>query len=250
MTITNSAATPVNPPSPFIFDMPKAAGSATVLEGSSPQASAAGTRVRVEGPFAPGDTVVQVACSLPVTSGSMDISQRFPATLEQLDVVVRKVGNLTLVSKQVDRQQEIPANGEVAIIGEGGTIWPQPSSCHISGPAAPQHRAAVDRADAGVRHCARRELADGAARGSRARGVERKQPIARRELLQSQYSENDQRLNRGDRARSAQRREELLAGLEQVYGALDTDEANVEPASKDRSGFSAQPRHLGPLGAS
>ena len=54
--------------------------------------------------------------------------------------------------------------------------------------------------------------------------------IARREKLFQELVrlENDRRNNRGDRQRYATRREELVSALEQLYGALDTDEPTVE----------------------
>ena len=51
--------------------------------------------------------------------------------------------------------------------------------------------------------------------------------------------ENDHRNGRGDRARYAGRREELVAALERVYGALDTDDVGPDPAPGDRKGLPA-----------
>ena len=42
---------------------------------------------------------------------------------------------------------------------------------------------------------------------------------------QAKYRRHIHQQNTGDRQRYATRREELIAGLEQLYGALDTDEA-------------------------
>ena len=52
--IVNAARTPVTPAAPVVFELPDGARSASLLEGSSPQAVAAGDRVTVQGPFAPG----------------------------------------------------------------------------------------------------------------------------------------------------------------------------------------------------
>ena len=38
----------------IVFDLPREARSATVIEGSSPQATANGPRITITGPFAPG----------------------------------------------------------------------------------------------------------------------------------------------------------------------------------------------------
>ena len=49
--------------------------------------------------------------------------------------------------------------------------------------------------------------------------------------------ENDHRNGRGDQTRYPARREELIAGLERIYGALDGDDTGPEPA--DRAGLAA-----------
>ena len=56
LQLTNTARTPVMPPQPIVFDLPKGATGVTILKDSSPQATAAGTKVTVVGPFAPGVT--------------------------------------------------------------------------------------------------------------------------------------------------------------------------------------------------
>ena len=63
--------------------------------------------------------------------------------------------------------------------------------------------------------------------------------MARREKLFQDLIrlEADHRQGRGDPARYVARREPLLQALEQVYGALDTDDTSPEPA--DRPGLAA-----------
>ena len=65
------------------------------------------------------------------------------------------------------------------------------------------------------------------------------QGIARRETLFADVLklEMDQRNGRGDRPRSAARREELVAALEEIYEALDGDDRAPEQGS--RAGASA-----------
>src|SRR5207247_94034 len=122
LDIVNKARAPVSPASPFPFDMPTGALGTSLMEGSSPQASVSGTRVRVQGPFAPGRTPIQVACEVPALSASLDLSQTFPAELEQLAVVVRKVGDTHLTSPQISNQQEMTAQGETFIAATGGSV--------------------------------------------------------------------------------------------------------------------------------
>jgi len=89
LEIMNTSRAPVNPTTPFLFDVPRAAVSTTVLQGSSPLASSTGNHVRVSGPFPSGKTVVQIGMDLPLSDGSVSFSQTFPATLESFAVIAK-----------------------------------------------------------------------------------------------------------------------------------------------------------------
>jgi hypothetical protein len=242
LDITNSARGPVNTATPFEFDMPNDARGCGIMQGSSPQASVAGTHVIVQGPFAPGSTFVQVACEVPAPTGSVDIEQRFPAAFEQLAVVVKKTGETALRSPQLKEQREVPADNEIFIAGTGGPVAAgQPIELAISG--IPHHSATPRRialslaifiAIAGA-WAARRGPADDAA----AQAAERKRLITRRDRLFSDLVrlEQEHRNGRVDDRRYAARRDELVAALEQVYGALDSHDAGPDPA--DRAGLAA-----------
>jgi hypothetical protein len=69
---------------------------------------------------------------------------------------------------------------------------------------------------------------------AKSRSDERRQLIARREKLFQDLLrlETDHRRGRGDPSRYATRRQELVAALEHVYGALDTDDTGPEPANR------------------
>ena len=241
LDISNDAATPVNPAVPFAFDLPKGAAGAAIMQGSSPQAKVSGTRVAVDGPFAPGHTFVQVASGLPGEGGTLEIAQRFPAKVEQLAVVVKKVGETTLRSPQIKQQREMPADGEVFIAATGGEVPAgQPIELTLSGfphqSTAPRQVAltlALAIALIGV-WAATRPSNDDAARADA-----RKQLIARREKLFNELVrlENDHRRGKIDDRRYAGRREEVVALLEQIYGALDSHDAGPGPA--DRAGLAA-----------
>ena len=234
LDIANTARSPVNPSTPFTFDTPADALGTTIMEGSSPQAVANGTRVQVKGPFPPGNTLVQAAFALPVSvGGSIEISQQFPATLEHLAVIVKKVGNARLSSPQLAKQQEMPANGELYIAGAGsGAITAgQPVMLTVSG--LPHHSTvprwialsiALGIVLVGVWAASRQD--------PEVRGAARKALIGRREKLFQDLVrlELDRRRGRGDQSRYAARREELVAALEHVYGALDSDDPTPESA--------------------
>ena len=77
LDIQNSARAPVNPPSAVIINMPSGALSPTVL-GGAPQAVALGDHVSITGPFASGQTEVQIAYQMPVSSGDVTFEQKLP----------------------------------------------------------------------------------------------------------------------------------------------------------------------------
>jgi hypothetical protein len=234
LDIVNNARTPVNPPAAFAFEMPTGASGTTILEGSSPNASASETRVQVAGPFPPGRTVVQAAAQLPTGSASLELTQRFPVNLEQLSVVVRKLGDTKLSSPQITTQQDMTTRGETFIAATGGSVAAgQPIVLAIDNLP---HHSAVPRWTAlslvgviivvGVWLSRRSDAAN-------AREADRKRLVARREKLFADLVrlEHERRAGKVAEVRYASRRETLLASLEQVYGALD-DDLGPEPADR------------------
>ena len=227
--ISNGQSAPVNPAAPFVFDMPSGATGTSVLEGSSPLAAVNGNHVTVSGPFPPGQTFVQVACELPVSSGTMDIVQRFPSPLDELAVVVKKVGDTKLSSPLIKAQQDMAADGEVYIAATGPSVPAgQPIALTVSGlphhSTAPQWVAlmlAVGIIGVGAWAATRQQDET----------AERRRLVGRREKLLSDLVrlENDRRSGRLDALRHATRRAELVTALESVYGELD-DDTGVEPA--------------------
>ncbi|PWT81955.1 MAG: hypothetical protein C5B57_09525 [Blastocatellia bacterium] len=234
LEILNNARVPVNVSPNFAFDMPSGAVGTSVLEGSSPQASVNGPRVTVQGPFAPGRTLVQVACELAVGSASLQLTQRFPASLEQLSVIVKKTGDIRITSPQLASQQDMTASGETFIAAAGrGVGAGQPIVLTLDNLP---HHSAVPRWIAlslvtaiiigGVWMSRRPDDAE-------AKAAERKRLFARREKLFAELIrlENDQRNGKVGQNRYASRREEIIAALEHVYGALDSDNLGPDPAN-------------------
>jgi hypothetical protein len=241
LDISNPSSNPVNPPSPFVFELPKGAAGATPMEGSSPQLKVKGTTVSVQGPFAPGHTFAQIAYALPGGGGSVDVAQRLPATVEQLSVIVKKVGDTSLASPQLSSQREMQAEGESYIAGQGPELRAgQPLQLTVAG--YPHHSSmprtialmlAALVAAVGAFAASRPTIDDGAV------AAERKRLIGRREKLFADLVrlENDRRAGRVDGRRYDARREELVAALEQVYAALDSHDTGPEPGT--RAGLAA-----------
>lgn len=239
LDITNNARAKVNPEVPFEFDLPVGAVGAGLMEGSSPQALLTGTRVRVNGPFAPGATFVQIGFVLPQKGGVVEIAQTFPATLEHLGVIVQKVGDAKLTSPQIERQQDMPAGTDVYIAAAGGTVTAgTPVRFTISG--LPHHSAMPRNIALGLAlTIALFGVWLGGRTAPQTSGSERKQLVARREKLFQELVrlEHDHRRGKADAHRYQARREELLAALEDVYGALETEGTSPDPAG--RSGVAA-----------
>ncbi len=241
LDISNTARVPVNPPNAFTFDIPKAAVGAGLMEGSSKQAAINGHRVRVQSPFPPGRTTVQVGFEMPAVTGDVNLSQTFPANVEELAVVVKKAGDVKLSSPQLARQQEFPVDDGTYIAGTGGAVAAGKRididvSClphHSMAPRATALSLAIAIVAIGL--WAGRSSGDDAS----ARAAERKRLISKRDKLLNELVrlENDRRNARTDERRYTVRREELVAALEPIYSALDSDESGPGPA--DRAGLAA-----------
>jgi hypothetical protein len=243
LDISNTARGPVNPPAPFVFDVPKGALQPAIMEGSSPQASISNGRVRVEGPFAPGHTLAQIAFALPSDSGSVELAQPFPANVETLTVIARKLGDTTLTSPQISTQQDIPLNGELFVGATGGSVSAgQPIRLTLT--RLPHHSIApqVVTLALALAIILAAVWAWGRKTDESSSVDERKRLLARRDRLLNDLVrlESDRRSGRGaatDDHRYATRREELMSSLERIYGALDSDHTGPEPA--DRAGLAA-----------
>jgi hypothetical protein len=249
LDIVNGASGPVNPTTPFVFDMPSGATGTGILEGSSPNASTKDQRVTVQGPFASGRTLVQVGAMVPAGQASVQLSQRFPAAVEQLAVVVKKVGATTLVSPQLTRQQEMTASGETYIAGTGGAIAAgQPVEITLDN--LPHHGNAgrwIALSLAGAIIVVGVGLCRGP-RDSTALAAERKRLVSRRDKLFNELVrlEQDRRGGKIGEGKYAARREEIVAALEHIYGALDGDDTGPPgpsdskgPEPADRPGLAA-----------
>lgn len=220
--IVNTARTPVQPAVPIVFQVPAGAQRTALLEGSSPLATLAGDRVNVAGPFPPGMTLVQFAYTLPYSQGTQTITQRIPAALAQLSVVVQKSGGMRLESPQVTQQRDVTAEGQTYILGQGP---PLPAGTDVSfvlsglphPPVWPRNLALA---------LAVLVLASGAyaaVRGPSSPAAERKRLEAERERLFAELTalEEAHRAGRVSEKTYASRRRELVGALEGVYAALD-----------------------------
>jgi hypothetical protein len=229
LDVVNSAKTPVQPPRPLIVQLPAEALGPGVMQGSAPNAVLTGKQLTINGPFAPGSTLVQAGFALAMDGASLKWEQRFPVALEQLSIMAQKVGDMQLQSPQIAEHRDMPVQGEMFIVAKGrGIAAGQPLSLTFSG--LPHHAAwprnlalvlAISILGAGA-WASTRSLKPAAEEQAH-----RKRLDARRERLFAELTaiEQQHRDHTIDPERYAVRRKELVAALERVYAELDGEAA-------------------------
>jgi hypothetical protein len=227
LEIVNPSATPVAPLEPIIFDLPTGAGGAGALNESSPQVVVRGDRVTVTSPVPPGVTPVQIGFVLPYSGGEVTIEQRLPAALGTVNVVMRKVGDMSLASAQLPAQQESAIQGERYVMAAGPALGAG-DTLRFTLRGLPHH-STVPRTTAVtlatliviVGLWAGWGRRDRAADIARSRQLESRREKAYAELIKL---EEGRRAGRVDAARHASRRSALVEQLERIYAELDRPE--------------------------
>ena len=223
LEIINTARARVDIGGPVVIDLPQGAAGATVLQGSASNAVAQGDRVIITGPFASGTTSVQIAFRLPHSSSDVTFRQKWPAALQQVLVIVEKVGNMTMSSPQFTEQDESRA-GNGALFMLGGNPQGIPAGGELT-----VQLSGVPTADTRPRQVALGlalvVLAIGAwaAAGSSPAGEGERRLAERRESLYGELVklEAQRQTGRMDGSKYASRRQRLMADLERVYDELD-----------------------------
>jgi len=226
LQIVNAGQRPVQT-NPLVFDLPDGAVGVGLMEGSPSSAVAAGSKVTVSGPFAPGATMLQFAYSIPLGRDTITIEQKLPAAMPQLAVVVQKLGEMQLVSPQVTQRREMPAEGHTYIVGQGGGLKAGDTvSLTLSGlPSRPSWPPVLAVTVAVA------ILAWGAwSATSRGHGGEpgaRRTLQGRRDKLFAELASLETQRRKGtlDAAAYATRRESLVTALEDLYRGLDREVA-------------------------
>jgi hypothetical protein len=225
LQIVNPGQTPVKT-APLVFDLPKGAVGVGLLEGSPSTAVAAGSRVTVNGPFPPGNTLLQFAYSIPLGRESIAIEQKLPASLPQLSVIAQKIGAMQVVSPQLSQRREMAADGNTYIVGQGGALNAGDTvSLTLTGlPSRPSWPSAAAVAIAAGM------LAWGgwaASRRGRTVTASRRDLHGRRDKLFAELTSLEAQRRKGtlDAAAYAARRESLVTALEDLYRGLDREVA-------------------------
>ena len=222
LDIVNNARTPIDIGSPMYVEFPDVATGAAAMDGSSPLAVVQGDRLRINGPFPPGTTQVQVGYRFPYSGSTVTLVQRWPAAMEQLFVAAEKVGDLRIASAQFSQQQEANAGGAPFLMATGPRLNAG-DTMTITMSGLP-HRSTLMR-DVGL-GAAGLILLVGTWMAFR-RGPERRSATAelskRRERLFADLVTLESQRQQGqvDERRYAARRQSLVAQLERVMGELD-----------------------------
>jgi hypothetical protein len=224
LQITNSGQRPVRTTGTIDFDLPKGAVGVGLMEGSTPNAVAAGSRVSVSGPFPPGNTVVQFGYSLPLGADTIDIVQKLPIALPQVSLVAQKIGALQVTSPNVAQRREMAADGNTYIVAQGGAMRAGDTlSLSLSG--LPSRRTWPRNVAVGLAVLVLAAGAYGATRrSSGSRPPSDKQLHSQRERLFADLTTLEAQRRKGtiDADTYAARRESLVTALEDLYRGIDS----------------------------
>jgi hypothetical protein len=221
--IVNTARTRVDTGGPLILELPTGAAGAAVLEGSFPGATVNGARVTIAGPFPPGTSSVQIGFGLNYDSPELTVTQRFPAALERVNVILEQIGGLHLTSPQFTKHGEVKADdGTPFLLGNGGGLAAG-SDLTLNFSGLPSHSVWPRNIALGL---ALLIIGLGAwlAIGSKtSSGADRRRLEARRDTLYGELAklEEQHRAGRIDPGRYHSKRHHLVTELERVYGELD-----------------------------
>jgi hypothetical protein len=229
LQLVNLSASPVEPATPFTLELPERAQSPTIMQGSSPQASIAAGRVLVAGPFAPGQTQVQVAFTLPYSGGDLTVTQQFPVPLAQVTLLVQKVGGMQVESAQVSQRREVKAGDDTYILGQGPGLEPGATfALNLSGlPHRPLWPRNLALALAALILAAGTWASVRPGRAATVYGERRQRLSAKRDRLFAELAGVEERHRSGaiDPSKYTLRRSELVRELERIYAELDEEVA-------------------------
>ncbi|HEX6322145.1 MAG TPA: hypothetical protein VFZ36_00345 [Vicinamibacterales bacterium] len=228
LDIVNSAAAPVTTDGPLIFDLPSGATGATLLEGSTAQATVSGSRVTVTGPFAPGTTALQIAYELPYRGARVTIEQKLPAALPVLAAAGETTGGVTMASPQFSVMRDMDAGGNPFKVGNGPGI-PAGGTLTLTFDNLPHHPRWPRFMALGV---AVAIMIGGLVFGFGAKPVKR--TVGRRALIEARDArfaelealEEERRSGAVSETRYASERSRIVASLEDIYAALDVEQGS------------------------
>jgi hypothetical protein len=207
-------------------NLPQGAAGASPLEGSSQQATVAGSRITITGPFASGVTPVQVGFQLPFSTSSTTIEQTWPVPIEQVTVASTKVGAVSFSSPQFSSVGDVKGDDGTPFILASGPGIKAGGTLRLQVSGLPVHSAVPRYVTLGLAAAIAVFGLWLALPGTKTAGQSRQRLIARRDALLGELAQMEERARTGrESGRDAARRPRLVAELEQIYGELDTNVA-------------------------
>jgi hypothetical protein len=167
-------------------------------------------------------------------AGSVSIRQKLPVALDQVTVMVEKVGAVVVASPQLTMIREGNSNAKQFVLGTGpGLPAGGVLSLVIAGLPHPATWPRDTALAVGFLTLVAGAWGASRTRGRSAEAVARQHLEARREQVFGDLVTLDARRQSGEvgRAEADERREHLMGELERIYGELDTG-ASGAPASE------------------
>jgi len=222
LEIVNNARTRVDIGGPIIIDLPQGAAGAAPLEGSSTQATVAGSRITVTGPFASGVTSVQVGFQMPFTSSTLTMEQKWPVPIEQVTVASQKLGSLSFSSSQFSSVGDVKGEDGTTFLLASGPGIAAGGALRMQVTGLPVHSAIPRNAALGIAAAIALLGLWLALPGATGPRESRKRLIARRDTLLGELAQMEERARTGrETPKDATRKPRIIAELEQIYGELD-----------------------------
>jgi hypothetical protein len=160
---------------------------------------------------------------MPHTSDTLTLTQKLPVALQDITVILQKVGDVRLSSPQFSTREERAANGTTFLVGTG-TGLPVDAELEIQLSGLPVHPQWPRYAALGLAaFIIGVGIWMGFGAGSRSEGERRRRLVSRREALYADLVklEEQQRAGRIDQSRYGAKRRQMLTELERIYGELD-----------------------------
>lgn len=230
--VINTGPAPVTPASELVFDLPEGAQQAALLEGSSTQGTVRGRRVSMVGPFAPGVTPLQLAYGLAPSGAARTISQSLPVVWAVPQVIVTKVGTVSMTSPQLGSMSEMPGDPHGVIMGTGAALpAATPLTIGLAGLPTRSFTGQYVALALALLILGGGAWAVATSKGASGDAARRLELMERRDRLMTDLArlEASKRSSATGDVRYDARHNDLLIQLERVYGELDQQGGPGEP---------------------
>jgi hypothetical protein len=223
--LVNPSSAPVAPKTELVLELPEGAQQASMLEGSSTQATIRGRIVSITGPIAPGTTPVRLAFSLAPSGPERSIVQKLPAAWTRVQVIMTRAGAARISSPTFASTSEMAGgDGQAFILGTGGPLPAQQEfTLTLGGLPSRSHWGRYVSLGLGALILLAGAWAAASARNASGDVSRRVALVERRDRLMADLVKVEEQRRSGmlDDRRYTARHGDLVSQLERVYGELD-----------------------------